>query len=187
MNLPFQNANDKGFEVRQYCIIVEGFIDFDYEITLLTVRHLGGTSFCQPIGHLQIDGDYRESWQPQPMSNQALENARDYAKKITDALGGRGIFGVELFVTEDDVIFSELSPRPHDTGLVTLVSQNVSQFDLHVRSVLGLGVPQIQLLGPSASHVVLANTDSNQVSYSGVDEALEIPGVDVRIFGSTRR
>ena len=165
-------------------VIVEEFINFKYEITLLTVRSkLDETVFCPPIGHRQERGDYQESWQPVEMPTVLLEKAQNIAQVVTRNLGGMGVFGVELFVTEDDVIFSELSPRPHDTGMVTLVSQNVSQFDLHARSVLGLPIPQIQLHGPSASHVVLANADSNQVSYSGVDEACGIPGVDVRIFG----
>ena len=164
-------------------VIVEGFIDFDYEITLLTVRHVEGTSFCDPIGHIQIDGDYRESWQPQPMSDQALENARDYAKKITDALGGRGIFGVELFLKGDEVYFSEVSPRPHDTGMVTMIAQDLSQFALHACAILGLPIPNIVQHGPSASAVILVEGTSEQVSFGNLNEALTEPDTQLRLFG----
>ena len=164
-------------------VIVEGFVDFDYEITLLTVRHVDGTSFCDPVGHVQIDGDYRESWQPQPMSDQALENARDYAKKITDALGGRGIFGVELFVKGDEVYFSEVSPRPHDTGMVTMISQDLSQFALHARAILGLPIPNIVQHGPSASAVILVEGVSEQVSFGNLNETLAEPNTQLRLFG----
>ena len=140
-------------------VIVEGFVDFDYEITLLTVRHAGGTTFCEPIGHLQRDGDYRESWQPQPMSTRALALAQGIARQVTDALGGWGVFGVELFVKGDEVWFSEVSPRPHDTGLVTLISQDLSEFALHARAILGLPIPAIRQLGPSASCALLAEGD----------------------------
>jgi phosphoribosylglycinamide formyltransferase 2 len=164
-------------------VIVEGFVDFDYEITLLTVRHVDGTSFCDPVGHVQIDGDYRESWQPQPMSDQALENARDYAKKITDALGGRGIFGVELFLKGDEVYFSEVSPRPHDTGMVTMIAQDLSQFALHARAILGLPIPNIVQHGPSASAVILVEGNSEQVSFGNLNEALAEPNTQLRLFG----
>ena len=164
-------------------VIVEGFVDFDYEITLLTVRHGGQTSFCEPIGHLQVDGDYRESWQPHPMSEAALEKARRIAGAVTGQLGGAGIFGVELFVKGDEVWFSEVSPRPHDTGLVTLVSQSLSQFALHVRAILGLPVPLIRSWGPAASVALLAEGDSARLQYQGVDEALEAPDTEIRIFG----
>lgn len=164
-------------------VIVEGFVDFDYEITLLTVRHIGGTSFCEPIGHYQENGDYRRSWQPQPMSPVALEKSREVARKITDALGGRGIFGVELFIKGDDVIFSEVSPRPHDTGMVTMISQHLSEFALHVRALLGLPIPEIRFYGPSASRALLAEGDSRDIRFSGMEEALAIPGTDMRIFG----
>mgnify|MGYP001822131400 FL=1 len=164
-------------------VIVEGFIDFDYEITQLTVRHIGGTSFCEPIGHVQVDGDYRQSWQPQAMSDDAIAKARDMATKITEALGGRGIFGVELFVKGDDVIFSEVSPRPHDTGMVTMISQDQSQFALHARAILGLPVPDITFHGPSASSVVLVSGESQQVTFNNIDEALREANTQVRLFG----
>jgi phosphoribosylglycinamide formyltransferase 2 len=164
-------------------VIVEGFVDFDYEITLLTVRHVDGTSFCDPIGHVQIDGDYRESWQPQPMTDTALANARDYAQKITDALGGRGIFGVELFVKGDDVLFSEVSPRPHDTGMVTMISQDLSQFALHARAILGLPIPNIVQHGPSASAVILVEGESDRVSFGNLNAALAAPDTQLRLFG----
>jgi phosphoribosylglycinamide formyltransferase 2 len=164
-------------------VIVEGFIRFDYEITLLTVRHAGGTSFCAPIGHLQVDGDYRESWQPQPMSERALEAAQRAARAVTDNLGGAGIFGVELFVSGDDVWFSEVSPRPHDTGLVTLVSQDLSEFALHARAILGLPVPAIRQLGPAASCAVLLEGESGNVVFHGVERALEEPDTQLRLFG----
>lgn len=164
-------------------VIIEGFVDFDYEITQLTVRHIGGTSFCEPIGHIQVDGDYRQSWQPQAMSDSAIEKARDMATKITDALGGRGIFGVELFIRGDDVIFSEVSPRPHDTGMVTMISQDQSQFALHARAILGLPIPEITFHGPSASSVILVSGESDQVSFSGIDQALSQPNTQLRLFG----
>ncbi len=164
-------------------VIVEGFVEFDYEITLLTVRHAGGTDFCAPIGHLQVDGDYRESWQPQAMSETARRRACDIARTITDALGGHGLFGVELFVRGDEVWFSEVSPRPHDTGMVTLVSQTVSEFALHVRALLGVKVPPIELLGPSASCAVLGSGHGRDIRYAGVVEAMNTPGVEVRVFG----
>jgi len=164
-------------------VIVEGFVDFDYEITQLTVRHVDGTSFCDPIGHIQIDGDYRESWQPQPMSDMALANARDYAQKITDALGGRGIFGVELFIKGDEVYFSEVSPRPHDTGMVTMISQDLSQFALHARAILGLPIPNIVQHGPSASAVILVEGESEQVGFGNLNEALAQPDTQLRLFG----
>ncbi len=164
-------------------VIVEGFVDFDYEITLLTVRHKGGTSFCQPIGHLQVDGDYRESWQPQPMSEIALAESQKIAAAITEALGGRGIFGVELFIKGDTVYFSEVSPRPHDTGLVTLISQDLSEFALHARAILGLPVPAIRQHGPSASSVILVKGESQQASFAGLEAVLAEPDTDLRLFG----
>lgn len=164
-------------------VIIEGFVDFDYEITLLTVRHIDGTSFCEPIGHIQEDGDYRQSWQPHPMSAQALESAQHIAKTITDALGGRGLFGVELFVKGDDVIFSEVSPRPHDTGLVTLISQDLSEFALHVRAILGLPIPNIVQHGPSASSVILPTGNSTQTAFSNLGQALQQPNTQIKLFG----
>jgi phosphoribosylglycinamide formyltransferase 2 len=164
-------------------VIVEGFVDFDYEITMLTVRHVGGTSFCAPVGHTQIKGDYRESWQPHPMSHQALAAAQDMAGKITEALGGRGLFGVELFVKGDDVIFSEVSPRPHDTGLVTLISQDLSEFALHVRAILGLPIPNIHQHGPSASCAVLVEGESSTVEFGGLQAVLAEPDTQMRLFG----
>ncbi len=164
-------------------VIVEGFVDFDYEITMLTVRHVRGTAFCPPVGHIQIKGDYRESWQPHPMSDKALAAAQDMAGKITAALGGQGLFGVELFVKGDDVIFSEVSPRPHDTGLVTLISQDLSEFALHVRAILDLPVPNIRLHGPSASCAVLVEGESSQVRFSGLDQVLAEPDTQLRLFG----
>ncbi len=164
-------------------VIVEGFVDFDYEITQLTVRHIGGTSFLNPIGHYQKDGDYRESWQPQPMTPSALGKAQDIARKVTYALGGRGIFGVELFIKGDDVIFSEVSPRPHDTGMVTMISQDLSQFALHARAVLGLPIPNIAFHGPSASRAVVVEGDSNMVEFGGLDKVLNYPDTQMRIFG----
>jgi len=163
--------------------IVEGFIAFDYEITLLTVRHAGGTSFCAPIGHYQEAGDYRESWQPQPMSAKALAEAERQALAITTALGGSGLFGVEFFVRGDSVIFSEVSPRPHDTGLVTLISQELSEFALHARAILGLPIPAIRQLGASASCAVLVEGDGTDIRYDGVAEALAAPDTTLRIFG----
>lgn len=164
-------------------VIVEGFIDFDYEITLLTVRHRGGTSFCEPIGHLQIAGDYRESWQPQPMESDALSHAQDIAAKVTSALGGFGLFGVELFVKGTQVWFSEVSPRPHDTGLVTLLSQQFSEFALHARAILGLPIPVIRQHGPAASCALLVEGDSNQMTYGNLAVALQAPDTDLRLFG----
>lgn len=164
-------------------VIIEGFIDFDYEITLLTVRHVDGTSFCEPVGHRQEDGDYRESWQPQTMSPAALIASRDVADKVTRSLGGYGVFGVELFVKGDDVWFSEVSPRPHDTGLVTLVSQDMSEFALHARAILGLPVPAIRQHGPAASAVILPEGHSLKPAYSGMERALAEPDVQLRLFG----
>ncbi|MCG8602558.1 MAG: formate-dependent phosphoribosylglycinamide formyltransferase [Verrucomicrobiales bacterium] len=164
-------------------VIVEGFVDFDYEITQLTVRHVGGTSFCEPIGHIQVDGDYRESWQPQAMSEEARNQAQVYAQAVTDALGGYGIFGVELFVKGNNVIFSEVSPRPHDTGMVTMISQDLSQFALHARAILGLPVPNIRQHGPSASAVLLVEGESGDVTYSSLENALSEPDTQIRLFG----
>ncbi|TWI07338.1 formate-dependent phosphoribosylglycinamide formyltransferase [Aerolutibacter ruishenii] len=165
--------------------IVEGFVDFDYEITLLTVRHAGGTTFCDPIGHLQRDGDYRESWQPQPMSALALQRAQDISRRVTDDLGGWGVFGVELFIKGDEVWFSEVSPRPHDTGLVTLASQELSEFALHARAILGLPIPVIRHKGPAASCAVLAEGYGVPV-FAGVDQALALPDTQLRLFGKPR-
>lgn len=164
-------------------VIVEGFVDFDYEITLLTVRHVGGTSFLNPIGHHQVGGDYQESWQPQAMSEKALKKAQDIAEKITGALGGRGIFGVEMFVKGDDVIFSEVSPRPHDTGMVTMISQDLSEFALHARAILGLPIPNIAFHGPSASKAIVVNGHSKQVAFTGLVDVLAEPDTAMRIFG----
>jgi len=164
-------------------VIVEGFIDFDFEITLLTVRHARGTSFCLPIGHKQVDGDYRESWQPQAMSPQALERAQQVARRVTDSLGGRGIFGVELFIKGDEVYFNEVSPRPHDTGLVTLASQELSEFALHARAIMGLPIPAIEQYGAAASCVILAEGQSQQPVYHGLDDALSEPHTQLRLFG----
>lgn len=164
-------------------VIVEGFVDFDYEITLLTVRSISGTVFCEPIGHIQIDGDYRYSWQPQPMSAEAIASAREIAKKITDALGGYGIFGVELFVKGDEVIFSEVSPRPHDTGMVTMISQDLSEFALHARALLGLPVPAIRFYGPSASRAVVVEGDTDKIEMDNLEAVLAEPGTQMRIFG----
>jgi len=164
-------------------IIIEGFVDFDYEITLLTVRHRDGTSYCEPIGHRQQDGDYRESWQPQPMSEQALQRSREIANKVTESLGGWGLFGVELFIKGDDVYFSEVSPRPHDTGMVTLISQDLSEFALHARAILGLPIPVIRQHGPAASSVVLVSGNSTSMRYTGLDAAISEPDTDLRLFG----
>lgn len=164
-------------------VIVEGFVDFDYEITLLTVRHCAGTTFLKPVGHHQVDGDYRESWQPQGMSAAAEKKAQEIAGKITDALGGYGIFGVELFVKGEDVIFSEVSPRPHDTGMVTMISQDMSEFALHARAVLGLPVPEVRFYGPSASKAIVVKGDTTEYEFQDVDKVLEEPGVQVRFFG----
>ena len=164
-------------------VIVEGFVDFDYEITLLTVRHCAGTTFLKPVGHHQVDGDYRESGQPQGMSAAAEKKAQEIAGKITDALGGYGIFGVELFVKGEDVIFSEVSPRPHDTGMVTMISQDMSEFALHARAVLGLPVPEVRFYGPSASKAIVVEGDTTEYEFQNVDKVLEEPGVQVRFFG----
>lgn len=164
-------------------VIVEGFVDFDYEITLLTVPHCAGTTFLKPVGHHQVDGDYRESWQPQGMSAAAEKKAQEIAGKITDALGGYGIFGVELFVKGEDVIFSEVSPRPHDTGMVTMISQDMSEFALHARAVLGLPVPEVRFYGPSASKAIVVEGDTTEYEFQNVDKVLEEPGVQVRFFG----
>lgn len=164
-------------------VIVEGFVDFDYEITLLTVRSVSGTVYCEPVGHIQIDGDYRYSWQPQPMSALALERAQATAKAITDALGGYGIFGVELFIKGDEVIFSEVSPRPHDTGMVTMISQDLSEFALHARALLGLPVPAIRFYGPSASRAIVVEGDTDKVVFGNLEAALAEPGTQIRIFG----
>lgn len=164
-------------------VIVEGFVDFDYEITLLTVRHCAGTTFLKPVGHHQVDGDYRESWQPQGMSAAAEKKAQEIAGKITAALGGYGIFGVELFVKGEDVIFSEVSPRPHDTGMVTMISQDMSEFALHARAVLGLPVPEVRFYGPSASKAIVVEGDTTEYEFQNVDKVLEEPGVQVRFFG----
>lgn len=164
-------------------VIVEGFVKFDYEISLLTVRHIHGTSFLAPIGHTQIDGDYRESWQPQAMSGTALKNAQAVAEKITSALGGRGIFGVELFICGDEVIFNEVSPRPHDTGMVTLISQELSEFALHARAILGLPIPSIDLISPSASKAIVVEGKSTQVSFGNLTEVLAEPHTNIRLFG----
>ena len=164
-------------------VIVEGFVNFDYEITQLTVRHIGGTSFLEPVGHIQKDGDYCESWQPQAMSPVARKRAQEIAQKITDALGGRGIFGVELFVKGDDVIFSEVSPRPHDTGMVTMITQDLSQFALHARAILGLPIPNIRFLGPGASRAVVVDGESQKVSFGNLEKVLEQPDTQLRLFG----
>lgn len=164
-------------------VIVEGFVDFDYEITLLTVRSCSGTTYCEPIGHHQVNGDYRESWQPQPMSASAIEQAQCIAKKVTDALGGYGIFGVELFIKGDKVIFSEVSPRPHDTGMVTMISQDLSEFGLHARALLGLPVPSIRFYGPSASKAIVVEGDTDTVEFDNLEEVLAEDGVQMRIFG----
>jgi phosphoribosylglycinamide formyltransferase 2 len=164
-------------------VIVEGFVDFDYEITLLTVRHVDGTSFCAPIGHIQVDGDYRESWQPQAMSDAALNCAQQMAEAVTGNLGGYGLFGVELFVKDDTVIFSEVSPRPHDTGMVTMISQDLTQFALHARAILGLPIPSIRQFGPCASSVILVEGKSEQVSFGNLQQALSEPDTQLRLFG----
>ena len=164
-------------------VIVEGFVDFDYEITQLTVRHIGGTSFLEPVGHIQVDGDYRESWQPQQMSQLALERAQEIARKVVLALGGYGLFGVELFVCGDEVIFSEVSPRPHDTGMVTLISQELSEFALHARAILGLPIPEITLISPSASKAIVVEGQSKNVQFGNIAEVLAEPNTNIRIFG----
>lgn len=164
-------------------VIVEGFVDFDYEITLLTVRSCSGTTFSEPVGHIQVNGDYRYSWQPQPMTSTALDRAREIARKVTDALGGYGIFGVELFIKGDEVIFSEVSPRPHDTGMVTMISQDKSEFALHARALLGLPVPEIRFFGPSASLAVVVEGDTDKIEFDCLEKVLSEPGTDMRIFG----
>lgn len=181
---------DKAWEISQSegrsgagKVIVEGFVNFDYEITLLTVRSVSGTTYCEPVGHIQVDGDYRESWQPQPMSKTALEKAQEYAKKVTDALGGYGIFGVEMFIKGDDVIFSEVSPRPHDTGMVTMISQDMSEFALHARALLGLPVPSIRFYGPSASRAIVVEGNTKEIEMKNLNKVLAEPGVQIRIFG----
>lgn len=163
-------------------VIIEGLIDFDYEVTLLTIRHNNGTSFCEPIGHIQVDGDYRESWQPQAMSTQALSKSQEIAKKVTDSLGGVGLFGVELFIKGDDVWFSEVSPRPHDTGMVTMISQDLSEFALHVRAILGLPIPNIIQHGPSASCAIVVEGHSSSVSFGNLAAALDEPNTQLRLF-----
>lgn len=181
---------DKSWEIAQEGgragagrVIVEGFVNFDYEITLLTVRHSAGTTMLEPVGHHQVDGDYRESWQPQAMSPVAKEKAREIAKKITDALGGYGIFGVEMFVKGDEVIFSEVSPRPHDTGMVTMISQDLSEFALHARALLGLPIPEVRFFGPSASKAIVVEGDTDKVEFDNLEEVLSEPGVQIRLFG----
>jgi phosphoribosylglycinamide formyltransferase 2 len=164
-------------------VIIEGFIDFDYEITLLTIRHKNGISFCEPIGHRQEHGDYQESWQPHPMSEKTLAQAKDIAGKVVDALGGKGIFGVEFFVKGETVYFSELSPRPHDTGMVTLISQDLSEFALHVRAILDLPIPNVSQHGPSASSVVLVKGNSQNIIFTGMEQALSEPNTQLRLFG----
>ena len=164
-------------------VIVEGFVNFDYEITLLTVRHSAGTTFLKPIGHHQVDGDYRESWQPQAMSERALEMAEAIAKSITDALGGYGIFGVELFVKGEEVIFSEVSPRPHDTGKVTMISQDMSEFGLHARAILGLPIPDVKFFGASASKAIVVEGNTREYEFCNLEKVLEEPGVQIRLFG----
>jgi len=164
-------------------VIVEGFINFDFEITLLTIKHKEGVSFCEPIGHRQEHGDYQESWQPHPMTDRALKASQDIARKVVDELGGTGIFGVEFFVKGEDVFFSELSPRPHDTGMVTMISQDLSEFALHVRAILGLPIPVIRQLGPSASSVILVHGKSQNVIFRGLEDALKEPDTNLRLFG----
>lgn len=164
-------------------VIVEGYIDFDYEITLLTIRHVNGTSFCEPIGHRQENGDYQESWQPQYMSNEALRLAQEVAEKVTSALGGHGLFGVELFIKGDKVFFSEVSPRPHDTGMVTMISQGLSEFALHARAFLGLPIPNIPFYGPSASAAILVKGESNAPTFQNLDQVMSFPNTDLRLFG----
>ena len=180
---PAWNYAQEGGRAGAGRVIVEGFVNFDYEITLLTVRHIGGTTFLKPIGHHQVDGDYRESWQPQAMSEKALKAAEEIAGKITEALGGWGIFGVEMFIRGDEVIFSEVSPRPHDTGMVTMISQDMSEFALHARAVLGLPVPGIRLHAPSASKAIVVEGDTDKVEFDNLEEVLSEPDVQIRIFG----
>ena len=164
-------------------VIVERFVDFDYEITMLTVRHSAGTTILEPIGHHQVDGDYRESWQPQPMSELAKERAKEIAHKITGALGGYGIFGVEMFIKGDEVIFSEVSPRPHDTGMVTMISQDLSEFALHARAVIGLPIPSVRFFGASASKAIVVEGDSDKVVFENLDQVVAEEGVQIRLFG----
>ena len=164
-------------------VIVEGFVRFDYEITLLTVRHCAGTTFLKPVGHHQVDGDYRESWQPQAMSEDAIAKAEAIAKAITDALGGYGIFGVELFIKGDEVIFSEVSPRPHDTGMVTMISQDISEFGLHARAILGLPIPDVKFYGPSASKAIVVEGNTKEYEFCNLEKVLEEPGIQIRLFG----
>lgn len=164
-------------------VIIEGFVDFDFEITLLTISHINGISFCEPIGHRQEHGDYQESWQPQPMESQALLKAQEMAKQVVSALGGRGLFGVEFFVKNSEVYFSELSPRPHDTGMVTMISQDLSEFALHVRAILGLSIPNIQFNGPSASKVILVKGNSTEIIFNNLEQALTEPNTQIRLFG----
>ena len=178
----WQNAQEGG-RAGAGRVIVEGFVDFDYEITLLTVRSISGTTFCEPIGHIQVDGDYRYSWQPQAMTDAAKQQAQEIARRVTDALGGYGIFGVEMFVKGDEVIFSEVSPRPHDTGMVTMISQDMSEFALHARALLGLPVPEIRFYGPSASRAVVVEGDTNRIEMEGIEQVLAEPGTQMRIFG----
>lgn len=180
---PAWNYAQEGGRAGSGMVIIEGFVEFDYEITLLTVRAANGTQFCAPIGHRQERGDYNESWQPQPMSTEALKRAQRYAQTITDNLGGYGVFGVEFFVQGDTVYFSEVSPRPHDTGLVTLISQDLSEFALHARAILGLPIPAIRQHGPAASAVILVSGDSNQVQFGNLDQALTAPDTQLRLFG----
>lgn len=178
------NISQTGGRTGAACrVIVEGFVPFDYEITLLTVRHVGGTSFLNPIGHHQVGGDYQESWQPQPMKPELLEQAKVMAKKVTDALGGRGIFGVEMFICKDEVLFSEVSPRPHDTGMVTLISQDLSEFALHARAILGLPIPNIAFHGPSASKAIVVEGESDHVQFGNLQEVLAEPDTAIRLFG----
>ena len=177
------NISQEGGRAGAGRVIVEGFIHFDYEITLLTVRHAGGTSFLNPIGHHQVEGDYRESWQPQAMTDEALEAAKKIAKTVTDALGGYGIFGVEMFIRGNEVIFSEVSPRPHDTGMVTMISQDLSEFASHARAVLGLPIPEIRFFQPSASKAIVIEGEGTEVTFNGIEKALAIPGVQIRLFG----
>lgn len=177
------NISQSGGRAGAGKVIVEGFVKFDYEITLLTVRSISGTTYCEPVGHIQVDGDYRESWQPQPMEPSALKEAQEYAKKITDALGGYGIFGVELFVKDGHAIFSEVSPRPHDTGMVTMISQDLSEFALHARAVLGLPVPGIRFYGPSASRAIVVEGDTDEIEFCNLRQVLMEEGVQIRIFG----
>lgn len=173
----------EGGRAKQTRVIVEQFIDFESEITLLTVRSATGTIYCEPIGHVQKDGDYVESWQPHPMTAERIAEAREIAKSITDALGGYGIYGVELFVTKDGIVFSEVSPRPHDTGMVTIATQDLSEFALHVRAILGLPIPSVRLLTPGASATLKADRDHQRFDIGGIDQALALEGAQVRIFG----